>query len=498
MEIDKQIFDSLSEKQQAEVLKLLKEQRAIECRDNYYEFFKEAWKIIEPAQPLVEAPHIKYLCDKLDEWTKIIEKGDKLPFKEAIINVPPASSKSSIVTKVYPVWAWTRKPSFKIITSSYDDKLVTDHTTKSRDILASDWFQDWYGHLFELKRDQNEKKRYYNNKTGIRLGVTTQGGGKTGFHCHIFIEDDPLDPHQASRDINRAKAIHNREKVIPSRLIDGGLRITVMQRLHQNDPTGYALHKYKDDIFHICLPAEFTKGIKPEEAKDLYVDGLLDPNRLSPSELDKYREALEITEYTGQYLQSPFIDGGGEIKEEWFDKLPRRDIPNLTWDLWIDGAYTEKSKNDPTGLMVCAYDKRENKLYIRNFESAYKIMPDLLKYLPTYCNIHEVGKRSRIRIEPKASGKSLKQMIGVIREIPSAIEIKGWIVNEGKKGRITLASPKVEAGRVILVDGSWNEEFIAQLTGYPNHNHDEAVDLIGYAVEHYFNSRRGLKMRKRN
>lgn len=496
MEIDSDVFDKLSEEDQHKVLELLKKERAFECIDSYYEFFKEAWKVIEPSQPLVEAPHIKYLCDYLDKWTKMLEKKEKFPFREVIVNVPPASSKSSIITKIYPVWAWIRKPSFKILTSSFDQALVLDQTTKSRDIINSEWFQSWFGHLFKIKKDQNQKSSYYNTSTGFRLARTTKQG-KTGFHFHIIIVDDPIDPKLALSETARTDAIHDREKVLPSRLIDGGLRITVMQRLHMSDPSGHALKKHGDKIFHVCLPAEEGDSIKPYDARKLYTNGLLDPDRLGKEALSSYFEDLGSREYTGQYLQSPFIDGGGEIKDEWFEYCERKDIPNLTWDLWIDGAYTEKTTNDPTGLMIAGYHKKTNFLYVRHFTSAYKILPDLLKFIDTYAVTYEIGRKSRVLIEPKASGKSIKQMINMKKGL-SAIEIRGKLVNEGKKGRITTASPRVESGRVILVRGEWNEQFTSQLTGYPNHDHDEAVDLLGYACDRYFGKGSRNKMRKAN
>jgi predicted phage terminase large subunit-like protein len=64
------------------------------------------------------------------------------------------------------------------------------------------------------------------------------------------------------------------------------------------------------------------------------------------------------------------------------------------------------------------------------------------------------------------------------------------LVQEGKEARIQSAAPKIEAGRVYLVRGAWNDVFVSQLTGFPKAAHDEAVDLIGYATEKYFRKKR--------
>ena len=38
---------------------------------------------------------------------------------------------------------------------------------------------------------------------------------------------------------------------------------------------------------------------------------------------------------------------------------------------------------------------------------------------------------------------------------------------------------------MVLLEGSWNDEFINQITGFPNAKHDEYVDLGGYIAEFY-------------
>ena len=72
--------------------------------------------------------------------------------------------------------------------------------------------------------------------------------------------------------------------------------IMIMQRLHQNDPTGHRLHKKGDDgtVKHICLPADLSSStaVKPVALRQYYKNGLLDPVRLSVDYLEKQRKTL--------------------------------------------------------------------------------------------------------------------------------------------------------------------------------------------------------------
>ena len=89
---------------------------------------------------------------------------------------------------------------------------------------------------------------------------------------------------------------------------------------------------------------------------------------------------------------------------------------------------------------------------------------------------------STIRIEPKANGLSV---IDQLQETTHLNITKTPTPTEDKETRLNAASPSVECGRVILVTGQWNEEFIAEVCGFPNKTHDEYVDLLCYAVQYH-------------
>ena len=61
------------------------------------------------------------------------------------------------------------------------------------------------------------------------------------------------------------------------------------------------------------------------------------------------------------------------------------------------------------------------------------------------------------------------------------------IPRDDKKTRANAVAPQVECGRVFLVEGSWNEAFLEEVSGFPNAPHDEDVDLLGYAINYHLN-----------
>ena len=109
--------------------------------------------------------HHKYLCDILQEEANRINE-NRPKTKDIVINIPFRSTKSILVTVMFPVWTWIMNPKLRFITASYSADLSIEHATRSRDIITSDWFKDRWGDIFHIKKDQNLKSRYENNFMG--------------------------------------------------------------------------------------------------------------------------------------------------------------------------------------------------------------------------------------------------------------------------------------------------------------------------------------------
>jgi phage terminase large subunit-like protein len=108
-------------------------------------------------------------------------------------------------------------------------------------------------------------------------------------------------------------------------------------------------------------------------------------------------------------------------------------------------------------------------------------MPELLKFIPNHISSSGVDVKLTL-VEPKASGKSLVQIIRQQTNI-NISEIKTIFVNSSKIENARACSHFIEGGRVILVKGAWNEPFLHQIAVFPNGKHDEHIDLTCYGIE---------------
>ncbi len=445
--------------------------RAELCKRSLSFFVKEFWDVVIQ-DPIVWNWHMDAVCDEVQMvYERVFLRLPKL--YDLIINIPPGTSKSTIATVMAPIWSWTRDAGLRHITASYSDSLSTEHAVKSRDILRSDKFRLLFPDI-EIKKDEDNKTNYKTTKGGQRF-ATSITGTITGTHAHIQTIDDPLNPKQAASKVELETANDFFSHTLSTRKVDKEVTpmILIMQRLAVNDPTGYLLSKGKDNIRKVCLPATLSKEVSPDEYKDKYIDGLLDPVRLNKSILKEMKIDLGSAGFAGQMDQQPVPPGGLILKEDWFDIVDKA-IPKMAIiNFQLDTAYTKDQENDPTAIV--GYYKEDNDVYITVAESNWFEFPALIKWLPSFVRNNNYNDQSMVRIEPKASGLSTVQQL---KQDTNLNVIESANPERDKITRCNNASPKVEAGRVKLHRGHWNKAFIDQCCSFPKGQHDDELDCL--------------------
>lgn len=379
-----------------------------------------------------------------------------------------------IVTIMSTAWLWTNYPHLKVITASYSNDLSIEHTLKTRRIIESDWYKELFGESFKITTDQNEKSKYENDKSGDRR-ATSVGGTITGGGADIIIVDDPLKAQEANSQSALLKAWEWYSQTMFSRLNnqETGLRIVVMQRLHENDVAGMII---KSNMAYevITIPAEISERVSPLELKEKYIDGLFFPKSFSKEVLENARNSLGSLQYAGQYLQYPAPAEGNMIKNKWLKYFTAsEELLKLPRHFRSDTAYgKEGSDNTAT---IC-YSIFKGQVFIWNVWKANLSFPDFIKAYIQYVKSNGYTSSSRCYFEPKATGISVIQ---TLRQESQLNVMEGQSPKESKETRVSSASPSIEAGKVLLLSYSdWIDGFISEATMFPNAEHDDSLDVL--------------------
>lgn len=481
--IDDLLARAKANPKEAEALKAAIEARLF--KHSYYEFFKAAVQVLEPTTKWQFNWHNKYICDLLQSEGIRIKSG--LPKdKDIVINISPRSGKSYMTTVIFPVWMWLVFPECKIMSISHTERLAFQHAHQSKILIESPWFKERYPEL-TIRFDSNSKSEYTNNKGGTRLAFGLSAG-IVGQGADIIICDDLNNPNDVSTLLlENVSSIY--KETIYSRLNDPsiGLRLIIQQRTHKEDISSYLLDNLPFDHRHICIPAKVSSLISPPELADYYEDGFYWKGRFGEKVLDTFNRTQGSRAFAAQFLQNPVPDEGGIIKKAWLEaniKEPAQ-LPNLsklTYHLFIDSAYTDKTQNDPTAILVVA--KMGNMILVRDSITVRYELPGLLKEIQRLWAIY-CGSTSRIFIEPKASGKSIFQAL----KSGTGLNVKELTVTrDSKLTRVTAISAYLESMRVQLYKGNWNAGFIDECTSFPFGKHDDQLDCLVYAINQLIRS----------
>jgi predicted phage terminase large subunit-like protein len=448
--------------------------KAIQERE-YYEFFKAAWPILEPTTPLQDNWHIKYLCDTLQSEIERIAAG-KPKTKDIIINIPPRSLKSSITTITLNAWAWARYPHLRFIAASYASDLAIELATKTRRLVDSTWYQKNWGNVFQLSDDQNTKGMFENTKSGFRKSVGV-GGGVTGSGADILLIDDPLNPEEAHSEADRATCIRWFKETLYSRLNnqDTGLRVVIMQRLHQEDLTGWITDNQSSLWRHICLPVSTDFEIKPPELKAHYTDGLFFPTRFTIEVIAQAKGTLGSYGYAGQMGQSPTPLGGGLIKVSWFKYFTEAPIFTQIFWSWDCAVKTGQQNDFSVGLKI---GQTNTGFYVLEVLRGKWEYPELKRLVQATGGGQDI---TGVLVEDKSSGQQVIQDL----KRDTDLNIIPFESDKDKIMRAQLVSPTIESGRVYLKDkAAWLPDFITEVSLFPNAKHDDQVDTLTQILLH--------------
>lgn len=296
---------NLTDEEIIELEILLTHRLADELKASLFEFVKEFWSVIITDE-YVHNWHIEYMCDEIqlvvdkyvldrdphisnDKWYHGIIDNIQ---KNLLFNIPPGTSKSTIASRMLPAWIWAVDSSKTVMTNTVSASNANEFSSKSKDIIQSDLFKSYFPAV-KIRRDVSAKTFYQTDKGGVRFSYSTNGS-VTGKHASILIDDDRMDvgiadsPAERKRAINQFKAFQTRKKDKAKTPY-----ILMEQRLSSKDTTAHCLTVFKDECRHICLPAENVyKNIEPKEIENFYINGLLDPVRLSPEILKSTKMGL--------------------------------------------------------------------------------------------------------------------------------------------------------------------------------------------------------------
>jgi predicted phage terminase large subunit-like protein len=469
------------------------------ARRSLSKFVRQAWQVLEPSTPLLWDWPLDTMCDHVqavvEDWlasrgiyTGPTHRARKKRVKRGlIINVPPGSAKSTIVSVCAPAWIWLHCPQFRGIFASGSESVALRDSMKCRDILESEWYHG-FGLSWGMAKDQNAKGLFRNTAGGFRKAMAV-GARITGDRGDgIFVDD--------ANDAQTVRSKPERDAVADgwwfpaaqNRLGDlsTGFRINIQQRLHMEDLTGRILERNRAawDVLVIRQEYEIPQPKDPDYQTPTslgWVDPRTEPGelffpaRFSREEVENERKNLTPTIYAGQHQQRPVPAEGALFKPDKIqvvDAVPVGTVSCRGWDLAATegaGAWTAGVKigRCPDGRYIVMHVARARTEAPREF-------------IKQTAEVDGRDHRFSIPQDPGAAGKIqakdfIRYFAGFVFEVTPE--------TGDKETRAEPFAVQVNAGNVVMLRGDWSGEYIDELRSFPNGKYKDQVDASSRAFD---------------
>lgn len=429
-----------------------------------------------------------------------------------IVNIPPGGTKTEFWSIHLPVYTMIKHRRVRTLNTSYSKSLVDENSERSRALVKSSEFQEFYPFEFgkdkvddwTLARDGKRIHQLFSRSSGGQITGVRGGYMGDGYTGHIQADDwDKID--DLFSEAKRRKSHTRLVNTLRSRKAHSGTPfVAIQQRGHVDDSTAFLLSGgmgLKIDL-HIKIPAlvnqeyidSLPDGIRERCIKSVchteQVDGYWSywPAKESVHDLIALREAHPYT-FSSQYMQDPNTLDGGIFSADDFQYYGSDENADLPTPerfeyrfITVDTAQKTNTWNDWT--VFGEWGVYQGRLYRLSFKrgrmDAKKLRIEFEAFVHAAWgkNGREFGSLRKVLVEDKSSGT------GLIQEVEGRLPLKVTPVPR-ERDKLTRALDIQgfhAAKKVCLPYGDHqNYEFICEVASFTaddSHKHDDQTDVM--------------------
>lgn len=387
----------------------------LEAEASLAAYARLVWPVLEPARPFVRG----WVIDAISEHLEAVSSGQ---IRRLLINVPPGTSKSMLVSVLWPSWEWgpQNRPDLRYVFAAYAEALTIRDNRRCRNVIQSALFQALWGERFGFDPDQNAKGRYDTTARGFRIATSVEGLG-TGERGDRFVIDDPHSVGEVESEASRESTLRWFAEVVPTRLNDPDRSaiVCIMQRTHARDVSGLILRSELGYEW-LCLPMEY-------EASHRCFTSV--PRSLAPGAAPA-PELRALVAFEGEPIprwvapDDPVPPDREPVWREVFPQDPRSVEGELLWPERFSQEYLEKD-----------------------------LKPALRSWGGTYAEAGQLQQRPAPREGGLVKRDDFRFWDG---ELPAGVDARGWdLAGSEKKGAKFTAGVKLRRlpnGRILVLD----------------------------------------------
>ena len=444
-------------------------------RNDLATFSRACFAEVSPGVPFIGGQHIDLVCDRLQR----VVTGD---CKRLIITLPPRHLKSICASVALPAYFLGHNPAGQVMAVSYGQELARKFAEDTRKVMDSATYKRIFTTRLASTRQPLHAMR--TRQGGMRRATSIEGVA-TGVGADLMIFDDPQKPNEIlSEAIRRATNEAYQNTFVSRQNNPAQCRVViVMQRLHEDDFVGHVLSKSNDwEVLNLPAIAEVSEDLHYETVMGRFVfrraEGeALHEARIPLVELLKIREEIGEAGWASQYMQRPAPAGGGLVQVAMFKRYLPGDLPT-EFERVVQSWDTANSVSEMSDYSVCTtWGIKEKRIYLLHVFRKRLSMAGLLRAIREQADLHGP---TEIVIEDHGSGTSAFQLL----QSEGFSRLSAFKPRGGKAERMAGQAAIIENGFVYIPEqASWLDEYLYELSVFPNGRFDDQVDSTSQALE---------------
>ena len=453
------------------------------CKRSLAFFIKRAWGVIEPESPYIHGRHI----DAIAEHLEAVTSGQ---INRLCVAIPPGMMKSLMVGCFWPAWEWgpRERPQYRYLGCSHSAALATRDNLRMRRLVTSPWYQQLWGKTVKLSGDQNAKTKYETTKTGFREAMAFTS--LTGNRGDRLLLDDVMSVDDALSDAKRNTIKTTFLESVPTRLNSAkrSAIVVIQQRLHEDDIIGVCeANELGYEILR--LPMEFEAdepcitsiGFKDWRKKE---GELLFPERFPREVVERDKRTLGEVATASQMQQRPIPRGGNLFKKEDFEII-ERPPEYVRWVRGWDLAATDaKRKTRATGGPAYTAGVKigmdhNGVIYIGHVVRG-QWSPGNVELV--MLNTAKMDGLNVVQDFPQDPGQAGKAQVRTLTKLLAGYPVHHGLESGSKELRAQALAAQAEIGNVKVIYGSWNDDYLAELSKFPTGRYKDQVDATSRAL----------------
>lgn len=396
-----------------------------------------------------------------------------IDLSESLVLAPRGSAKSTLLVTILAVWALINNKDLRIGVFSQTHRAAKNFVSFIKKTFQSRMFKGLFGIYKDPEDWKADQLSVRGRSEGVRgssvIAYGANSGSVTGSHFDLVFVDDIVNLKNSQKAENREALMNWIANSFAGCLEEHTQQINVGTRYHPSDYWGH--------LIKAGIP------VNPKETREAVFNGdieegeLLWAEKISRAFLRKWVNKFGRPAFNLQMLNNVGKYDGQIFKRQYFrhvdwDRVKHYKFSDIV--LSIDTAFKQDSRNDFTGIAVCAKMSGGQLLVMHSEHGKYG-------FTETVRRVKYLSRRFAVRkivIEVFIKGGILNvdknYLLQALRD--AGLAVKAVTVEKDKTARYWDIARFYEVGQVFHLVGQ--EELEAQMVELPDADNDDLADAV--------------------